>query len=608
MADRTPEDLSREIERLWARVGPVSAEPSSAYEVPSSLPAASSMGVEAAWETVSILKRQRRQSEAAWEQAMQARDEALRVLRARLESAETELARLRERAEGEDERIISEALDARGKVESAQKAVALAEQRHAEETRALEAAMQSLRERLAAESVRARAAEQRWQSREQQYLLDLKSLQDLAQRREKEVSGAEASAASLREGLAEAKAALEKTLAELLLERRESERTRGERDAAARKADELRAHVDELSRIWQEERGQWRELWDRERSTWESQRGELAQWEESLRREREAWHAELQVKEQAHVALTDDLAGKIRETSLTAERMSELIAGYDRRGADEKESLVQAAARGAALRARRRRLAAGAALALACAAALVPAWRAASAWRFSSEAEAAAPTPNPAAIAFDGSLLWIADWGGTLAAVDPSSPGRIVRQAAPAPGGPYRPTAVAVGGGSLWTLDAAQPRLLRHSAAAPERIVSSRPSPGPAPAALAFDGETVWSYDAVDRALTRHAGDDSPARSYALPDDAVPGAIAWADGRLWVSDAKSKRLLVYALEDGKLRRVAAAPLPEAGVSALAPAGGPRDRRAFALLSPSGARGRAAIVRYRIKRLLPFARF
>ncbi|MBM6691442.1 hypothetical protein H9X75_10430, partial [Fusobacterium mortiferum] len=78
-----------------------------------------------------------------------------------------------------------EALDARQKIETARKSVELAEARHADERAALEGALQSLRERLAAETARARTAEQRWQSREQQYLIDLKQLQDLAARREK---------------------------------------------------------------------------------------------------------------------------------------------------------------------------------------------------------------------------------------------------------------------------------------------------------------------------------------------------------------------------------------------------------------------------------------
>jgi hypothetical protein len=612
VADFTPDDLSREIDRLWARVGSVSAEPSSASTISATAPTGATIGAEAAWETVALLKRQQRQRESSWQQTMEARDEALRALRARLETAETELGRLRVRSEGEDERTLVGALDAQRQIETAQKALALAESRHAEERRTLADAMQSLRERIAAETARARTAEQRWQAREQQYLLDLKEFQGLVARRDQDAGAAEKDVRARDASLAEAKNALQKTLAELLLERKERERAHGEREAAVKKVDELRAHVDELSRIWEEERAQWRELWDRERSTWETQRGELAHWEENLRREREAWHAELQVKEKTHLELTEDLSGKIRETSLNAEKMSELISSFDQKSADDsaraEDATILRAARARVRSERRRRWALAAVLVLAAAAAAPPAWRAATVWRFTSESAAPSPTVNPTGLAYDGTSLWVSDWGGRLIAVDPADPRRVLLQAAPQPGGPYHPTAIAAGGGSLWTLDAAQARLLRHSSSAPDKILAARPSPGPAPTALAFDGETVWSYDAVTRALTRHGGDDAPVQTYALPDEVVPNAMTWADGRLWIYDSKARLLLVYEIANGKLTRTASEPAPEPGVIGLAAAGAPNDRRVYVLVGPSGARGAAEIVSYRLKRLLPFAHF
>lgn len=211
-------------------------------------------------------------------------------------------------------------------------------------------------------------------------------------------------------------------------------------------------------------------------------------------------------------------------------------------------------------------------------------------------------------MALDGDSLWIADWSGTLAAVDPSDPRRVLRQAKPAPGSPYRPTAIAAGGGALWTLDAAQARLIRHSLAAPGKILGARPSPGPAPTALAFDGETVWSYDAVDRALTRHGGDDAPTQAFALPGDVVPDAMCWTDGRLWIHDAKGRRLMIYSLEKGKLSLSVSQSMPETAVLGLAASGTPLHRTLYLLLGPSGESAQARVVRYRIRRLLPFAHF
>ncbi len=614
MSDHSPEDLSREIDRLWARVGSAMPEATSVAAISATTATSSVVGAEVAWETVGLLKRQMRQSESSWRQTMDARDEAMRVLRARLESAENELSGLRAHADNEDQRILVDTLDAREKVETAQKALNLAQARYNDERRILEEAMQSLRERLAAENSRSRSTEARWQSREQQYVIDLQELQNIAARREKEAAQAQSAARALQNNLAEAKNALEKTLAELLLERKERERAHGEREAAQKNVAELRTHVDELSKIWEEERAQWKELWDRERASWESRRAELAKWEEDLRREREAWHAELKVKEAAHLAITDDLSGKIRETAQNAEKMTELIETFDRKTTDDThraaESLVAMAANERSRQRRVRRWATFVVTVVIAGAAFIPVQRAAQTWRYTAESGTPAPVPNPSAMGFDGDLLWIADWGGRLVGVDPADPRRVLRQANPAPAGPYHPTAIAAGGGLLWTLDAAQPRLLRHSAGNPEKILSVRPSPGAAPTALAYDGETVWSYDAVDHALTRHGGDDAPAQKFAFPDDAVPNAMAWSRGRLWVHDAKGHRILVYSVDGARLCRVDMAPAPEAGALGMVVADGAsaRERRVRFLLGPTGARLAAEVVRYRIRRWLPFAHY
>jgi hypothetical protein len=202
----------------------------------------------------------------------------------------------------------------------------------------------------------------------------------------------------------------------------------------------------------------------------------------------------------------------------------------------------------------------------------------------------------------------VTDWSGEVVALDPADPRRVVLRAAPAPGGAYHPTAIAGGGGALWTLDAAQARLVRESARAPERVLGVRPTPGPAPTALAFDGGTVWSYDAVDRSVTKHGGDDAPEKTWPLPDEAVPNAMAWSDGRLWVHDAKNRRILIYSVSDDGLHRVAAQPDPAPGVTGLVVAGSGAARRLVVLLAPEGGRAQAEIARYRMRALLPFARF
>jgi hypothetical protein len=266
MAELSPDDLSREIQRLWARVGSASPAASAEAEIAATPSTQAVLGTELAWDAVALLKRQARQREQTWQRAMDARDEAVRVLRERLEAAETELAHRREREEGDEQRILVETLDARAQIEAAQEAARLAQKRHEEETAVLEGFLAALRDRLAATETAARAAEQRAQARESRLSIDLAELQGGAARREVETARAEADARGARAALAEAKEALAAALAELLIERQTRAQAERDRDAAQRRAEELRAHVEGLGKLWEEERAQWHALWERERA------------------------------------------------------------------------------------------------------------------------------------------------------------------------------------------------------------------------------------------------------------------------------------------------------------------------------------------------------
>lgn len=608
MANLPPEDLSREISRLWARLGSVSAEPAAAPPPPTG-------GSELAWETVEVLKKQQRRREAAIAAALESKEQALDHWRRRAEALQREALELRGKVEGGDERAFAELLDAQQKLQDAARALALERENRDDERRRFEATLEEMRTRLAAEAQRARDAEARWTKREAQSLADLKDLQQAAERRQKEAAQADESVRALKGGLAEAKNALEKTLAELLLERRERQRVEEERAKAAKKAEEAEAHFNELQKIWDEERAQWRELWDRERSTWETQRQELAQWEETLRREREAWHAELQDKEKLQLSYTETLSGKLRETHAAADAVAERMRSLETREAREaalrKNSELRAAQAAAEKRAstvRGVRWAAAALAAVVIAVSAKPAARWALEWRWAPEASAPVPAANPTALAFDGGHLWVADWSGRVVEVDPADPRRALREVNAPAGGPYRPTALAFGGGVLWSLDAAQARILRARSDKPTEVIATRPSPGPAPTALAFDGSSLWSYDAANRSLYRHGGDEAAHKSYALSEDVVPNALAWVGGRLWLHDTKSRRFLVYAVEGDALVLRESHAAPEGGLLGFVVGGEPGDRRVWTLAAPSPERGQAALQLYRLRRRIRFADF
>ncbi|MBI4059911.1 MAG: hypothetical protein HY403_00620 [Elusimicrobia bacterium] len=600
-----PEDLSREIERLWARLGNASDPAAPASYSP---PAA---GAELAWETAAMLKAQQRRRVAALTEALETKEASLKHWRDRAEALQAEVDALRAQADGGAELVFAQLLDAQQRLEGAARALEHERAAHLEERRAMEAALDEAKARIAAEVARAREAEARFSRRETQNLIDLKDVQSSAERRQQEALQADQAVNALKGSLSEAKNALEKTLAELLLERQERVRVEEERARALKKTDEVERHFADLQKLWEEERAQWRELWDRERSTWETQRQELAQWEETLRREREAWHSELQEKERTHLTFTDSLAGKIRETTAAAEQVAQRMRQLESR--EERDRAVSAqsnvdSVRAAAARARRVRAAASALAAAAVLAAGSLAWRWGAQWRYSLEATAPVASLNPTALAFDGTLLWVADWGGRLSAHDPVDPRRAVREIGVPEGGVFRPTALAFGDGRMWTLDAARARLIRASAARPEAVLAAVRSPGPAPTALAFDGSSLWSYDSASRALYRHAGDEATYQAYPLEDDVVPNALAWVDGRLWLHDTKSRRLMIYALESGRFALKEAHPSPDAATAGFVVLPGKDGPLLWALVGPSAQRTQPALLRLKLRRRAPFAVF
>lgn len=595
-----PEDLSREIERLWTRLG------SASDPVPPS-PMPQSAGAELAWETVAMLKTQQRRRESAMAEAIDAKDESLKHWRMRAEALQREVSELRDRVQGGDELVYAQLLDGQQRLELAARAL----EHEREERKILEAALEESKARVSAEIARAREAEARWAKRETQNLIDLKDVQTSAERRQQEAAQADKVVAALKGSLSEAKNALEKTLAELLLERHERVRVEEERARALKKTEEVEAHFADLQKLWEEERAQWRELWDRERSTWEAQRQELAQWEETLRREREAWHSDLQEKEKTHLTFTESLTGKIRETTVAAEQVAQRMRQIESR--EERDRAVSAQAgteaeRSSALRARRLRAAAFALAGAALIAAAFPAWRWGAEWSYEAEATAPVAGLNPAALAFDGTLLWVADWGGRVSALDPADPRRAVREVAVPAGGVYRPTALAFGEGRMWTLDAARARLLRSTPARPNVVTAAIPSPGPAPTALAFDGQNLWSYDAANHALYRHAADEATHKSYPIEEEVVPNAMAWVDGKLWLHDTKSRRIMVYAFEGDRFALKEAHPAPDNATVGFAVLPAEDGRRVWALVGPTAERAQPALLRLKLRRRFPFAIF
>jgi len=213
------DDLHQEITRLWEKAGAAATASPEATPPPASSTANAS---EVAWETVAMLQSRYRRQERRWAEVLEAREEALRALKERQARLEAELAYLRQRVRADDERVAAEFIEAGSRLEAAQKA--------------LEA------ERAARQSAAAEAA--RWEKKEQQRLLELQELRALAALRQEEALRAEGVARRLSESLKEAESALEKTLAELLRERRARQETEAEHAQAVKKISEAHKHIE----------------------------------------------------------------------------------------------------------------------------------------------------------------------------------------------------------------------------------------------------------------------------------------------------------------------------------------------------------------------------
>jgi len=329
MEGNSPEELQRELDRLWQRVthGPPEGMPSAPPTASSDFIFADSPSItqEASMEAISLVKRQHRSEVLRLKQLVELKDQSVRELKSRLAETETDLQRMRAASQRQEEAVYQEVLNVSAELDSARKGLDEQARRHEEEQKVLRSIAENMRRQLASEATRWREAEHSWNEREQQYLLELRELQTRAERLQQQSAKGEVQAARSHGELSEAKNAIEKTLAELLLERQERETAAKERDKALARVKEVEEHVLELQNLWQEERAQWQELWDRERSTWESQRQQFRAWEERVQKQREDFHQNLEKMEERDTTHAGNMAEVLRKSSDSVEKINTLL-------------------------------------------------------------------------------------------------------------------------------------------------------------------------------------------------------------------------------------------------------------------------------------------
>ncbi|MCX5790169.1 MAG: hypothetical protein NTX64_16925 [Elusimicrobia bacterium] len=577
------DDLQAELDRLWSKVN---SEPD---RDPPPLPSSGEVDApirEASLEALHLVRRQRETESAELKHLLALKEQAASEASERLKIVQAENIRLRQQLNRRERASLDEAVALSAKLEESKAGLRAQEDRFSQEERVLRDIAEKTRQQLAAETARWRELEHQWGQREQQYLLEIKEAQALLSRAEQAAGQADGRSRKSFDDLRTAKGAVEATLGELLKERQLRDAADKERARALEKVAEVEAHFDELQKLWREERQQWQELWDREHASWDARKQELSGWEERLRKERESGLAGLRSREESAARLTEQMAKNLRESTEASGRLARLLRGL-RSGRDA------ASVRG------RRLATVGLAVALVAAAA-VPAWLWMTRLRLEPVWARAVPVENATALAFDGDHLWVAAWPGELVCLDGAKPDQVVSRVRVDGVGAYHPGALTTGASTLWSVDTAQARLLRHAANDPALPRDIWPSPGPAPLAVAYDGKQLWSYDAVTRQLYRHLGEGPQAQLQTFPValDVVPTSMQWAGKDLWMHDSKGRRLLRLRIVGGAVEAADSLALPADVTSAAVAWTG--EKRSLWTLSPApAAQGGALVRRYEL---------
>ncbi|OGR68826.1 MAG: hypothetical protein A2081_01080 [Elusimicrobia bacterium GWC2_61_19] len=531
-------DIDRHLNDLWKKV-------SGDDYVPDASPLPSDMR-QANLDTMRFLRENFSKAESDWKSLLAAKDAQLRDLTAQLEDTRAHLGEVKQHYQEAREKMLNEEMATALNLEDSKKLLDTQKKNHGREVTLLKEILERTKVELVSLQERIDA---------------LRMERDEARKRGDVFTVEKADLADAKAGLeakmADSKEAVERTLAELLAERK------NRRDDQARLKDQeaqikdLAGRLESAKTNWDAERTQWRELWDRERSVWETHRQEFAVWEERLRSEREAWTMKMREQESKGVENAAGIANILKESSQWTEKVTQVLKLYALKGVELPSVFVSAGPDTAFVRARTsvsRALALGLAglLLMSGAAWQVYAWRAKAHYKLVASAPIDLPNPSGLAVTKDG--VWLADWNRGLALKDAKDFATL--RLLPAPAGEIlRPGALSASGSGLWTLDMAQLRYARQDYK-DGKITETVRTPGPAPQGAAWDGYNLWAFDASSGLIYKYALDPKSGASATYQLDGVRNLLCmqWANGRLWTLDGNNV-LRRYALEDGVFKKL-----------------------------------------------------
>ena len=537
-------DIDRRLEEMWKNV-------SGKSYVPEVCAPASDTGA-ANFDTLRLMKDNFSKAEAEWRRLLEMKEAGLRELSARLEETKSHLAELRQQYHLSGEKLIGVELSTALNLEESQKALASQKKNHCAETALLNEVLERTRNELVSLGARADALRRErdaWQEKFSALSVSESDLRDKT--------------ACLERRAADSKEAVERTLSELLSERRSRQEAEGRIRALEKSAGELSSALEAAKVNWDAERTQWRELWDRERSVWETHRQEFAVWEERLRSEREAWTARMREEENKGVQAASGLSALLKDTSEWSEKVTRILKLYALNGVQLPQVFVNspAAANAAPARIFTRMTAAALAAVMVMGAG---AW-----WLHDFRTEAhlklvgvyELDAASPAGLAVSGDGFWVSDWKRGLLLKDTGDLS-TVKVFGDAQGGPFHPAALAVSGDGLWALDMAQLRFVKKGLRDGSTIESVR-TPGQAPQALAYDGYCLWSFDAASGLLYKYSLDPQTgvSASYAVKGLRNLLAMQWRGSELWTLDSKNF-LARHSFKDGAFRLISSQKLKD----------------------------------------------
>ena len=526
-------DVDRRLNEMWKKVSGADSAP----ESPSLPPDVRHSNAD----TLRFMRENFSKAESEWKTLLSGKDAQLRDLSSQLDETRLHLEDLKQRLQDARESVLHQEMAVSLNLEESRKLLAAQKENHAKETKLLKELLERTKVEMTTLQERVEALRKErddWRRKHDAVSAERANLSD--------------SNAGLNAKLGDSKEAVERTLSELLSERKNRRDDQVRIKALEAQVKDLGDGLEKTKTHWDAERAQWREMWDRERSVWETHRQEFAVWEERLRSEREAWALKMREAESKGVENATGLADVLKESSQWSEKVTQILKLYALKGVELPGAFVAA---GPGREFNRERKSAARMIAVTLAGLLV---MSAAVWQFHlyrvrahykllSNIPIELASPSGIAVTKDG--VWLSDWERGLLLKDSRDYATLRVLPAPA-GAPLRPGALSVSDGGLWTLDLAQLRYARQDLNT-GAVLDSAKTPGPAPQGAAWDGYNLWAFDAASGLLYKYSLDPKAGASASYKLEGLKNLVCmqWAGGRLWTLDS-ANMLRRYVPEDG----------------------------------------------------------